>query len=66
MIEDCEGAKFEILLDDEPQCCRDTMLTAMGAATFIKGQNPKSKVAVRDLQTGQLIVMALKPATQQQ
>jgi hypothetical protein len=43
MIED-QGAKFEIHLDGERQSCRDTMLTAMGAATF--SQNPKSKVAV--------------------
>jgi hypothetical protein len=61
MTENCEGAKFEILIDGEPQSCRDTMLTAMGAATFLKSQHPKSNVAVRDLQTGHLIV-----ATQQQ
>src|SRR4051812_48231623 len=47
MTENCEGAKFEILLDGEPQSCRDTMLTAMGAATFLKSQHPKSNVAVR-------------------
>ena len=63
---DCEGAKFEILLDGKPQSCRDTMLTAMGAATFIKGQNPGSKVAVRDLQSGELIAVPLQPAAQQQ
>ena len=56
MSDDCFGAKFEILLDGMTQSCRDTMLTAMGAATFIKSQNPNSKVAVRDLQTGQLTV----------
>ena len=50
MSEDCFGARFEILLDGKTQYCRDTMLTAMGAATFIKSQNPDSKVAVRDLQ----------------
>ena len=41
------------------------MLAAMGAATFIKSQNPNSKVAVRDLQTGQLTVLPT-PATAQQ
>ena len=55
--DDCLGARFEILLDGMTQSCRDTMLTAMGAATFIKSQNPNSNVAVRDLLTGQLTVL---------
>ena len=59
--EDCLGARFEILVDGKTQYCRDTLVTAMGAANIIRGQNPKSRVAVRDLQTGQLIVI---PATQ--
>jgi hypothetical protein len=63
MIDDCEGAKFEILVDGETKRRRDTMLTAMGAATILKSQNPSSEVAVRDLQTDQLTVL---PATQQQ
>ena len=50
----------EILLDGKTQFCRDTMLTAMGAAKLIQSQNPNSKVAVRDLQTGHLTVL---PAT---
>jgi hypothetical protein len=41
------------------------MLTAMGAATILKSQNPEGKVAVKDLQTGRLIVVPLEPATQQ-
>ena len=65
MMDDCFGARFEILLDGMTQSCRDTMLTAMGAATFIKRQNPNSKVALRDLQTGQLTVLPT-PATAQQ
>jgi hypothetical protein len=60
--EDCLGARFEILVDGKTQYCRDTMVTAMGAANIIRGQNPKSRVAVRDLQTGQLIVIpAMQP-----
>jgi hypothetical protein len=66
MIEDCEGAKFEILLDGEPQSCRDTMPTAMGAAAILKSQNPGSKIAVRDLRTGELIAVPLQPAAQRQ
>jgi hypothetical protein len=65
MSDDCLGARFEILLDGKTHYCRDTMLTAMGAATFIKSQNPNSRVAVRDLQTGELTVL-LAPSTQQQ
>jgi hypothetical protein len=61
MSDDCLGARFEILLDGKTEFCRDTMLTAMGAARLLKHQWPSSKVAVRDLQTGQLL-----PVTQQQ
>ena len=61
--EDCLGARFEILVDGKTQYCRDTMVTAMGAATIIQGQNPKSRVAAKDLQTGQLTVIS-SPATQ--
>ena len=50
-------------VDGKTQYCRDTMVTAMGAANIIRGQNPKSCVAVRDLQTGQLTVIST-PATQ--
>ena len=63
MSDDCLGARFEILLDGKTESCRDTMLTAMGAAHLLKQQHPNSKVAVRDLQTGQLTVL---PAAQQQ
>ena len=61
MSENCQGANSEILLDGKIQSCRDTMLTAMGAAKLIQWQNPNSKVAVRNLQTGQLTVL---PTTQ--
>ena len=60
MSENCQGAKFEILLDGKTQSCRDTMLTAMGAAKLIQIQNPNGKVTVRDLQTGRQTVL---PAT---
>ena len=61
--EDCLGARFEILLDGKTQYCRDTLVIAMGAANIIQGQNPNSRVAVRDLQTGQLTVIP-KPVPQ--
>ena len=62
--EDCLGARFEILLDGMTQSCRDTMHTAMGAAAIIKSQNANSNVAVRDLQTGQLIVLPTSATAQ--
>ena len=55
--------RFEILLDGKTQYCRDTLVTAMGAAHIIQGQNPTGCVAVRDLVTGLLTVVP-KPATQ--
>jgi hypothetical protein len=55
MSEDCLGARFEILLDGMTQSCRDTMLTAMGAAQFLKRQNPHSEIIVKDLQSGEVI-----------
>jgi hypothetical protein len=64
MSEDCLGARFEILLDGKTLYCRDTMITALGAANIIQRQNSNSRVAVRDLQTGQLAVIP-NPATQQ-
>jgi hypothetical protein len=61
--EDCLGARFEILLDGKTQFCRDTLATAMGAAHIIQGQNPGSRVAVRDLVTG-LLTIVPTPAKQ--
>ena len=65
MEEDCLGARFEILLDGMTQYCRDTLATAMGAANIIQAQYPKSRVTIRDLQTGELTVVP-KPTVQSQ
>ena len=54
-----------VIREAEEDWSRDTMRAAMGAATFIKSKNPNSKVAVGDLQTGQLTVLPT-PATAQQ
>ena len=40
------GAQFEILVDGKPRCYRDTKSGAMDAATFLKGRQPHSEVAV--------------------
>ena len=44
-----EGAQFEISVDGKPRSLRDVMEVAFEAAQFLKGQNPKSDVAVRGL-----------------
>ena len=40
------GAQFEILVDGKPRSYRDTKSGAMDAATFLKGRQPHSEVAV--------------------
>lgn len=61
MAESALGAMFEVLVDGVPRSYRDTRLGAMGAAQFLKSQSPNSEVAVRDMQTGEVTVVALKP-----
>ena len=53
-------AQFEILVDGAPRSYRDTKLTAMGAAHFLKMRAPDSEVVVKDLQTGELTVVAAR------
>ena len=38
--EDCLRARFEILLDGKTQYCRDTLVTAMGAAKLSRARIP--------------------------
>lgn len=52
------GAQFEILVDGTPHSYRDTKLTAMGAAHFLKMRATHSEVVVKDLQTEELTVVA--------
>ena len=40
------GAQFEILVDGKPRSYRDTKSGAMDSATFLKGRQPHSEVAV--------------------
>jgi hypothetical protein len=49
---------FEILVDGKPRSYRDTKLTAMGAAQFLKGRSPHSEVSVKDLKSGEITVVA--------
>ena len=43
MTENGFGAMFEILVDGKPRSYRDTKLTAMGAAQFLKSRTPHSE-----------------------
>lgn len=55
-----QGGEFAILVDGTPHSYRDTKLTAMGAAHVLKIRKPHSEVAVKDLQTGAITVIAAR------
>jgi hypothetical protein len=48
--EDCLGVRFEILLDGKTQYCRETLVTAVGAANIIQGQNPNGLAGTHGVQ----------------
>jgi hypothetical protein len=51
------GAQYEIRIDGTPRSYRD----AMEAARLIKSKNPHSMVEVKDLQSGDVTAVALRP-----
>jgi hypothetical protein len=55
------GAQFEILIDGKPRSYRDSKPVAIEAAEYLKRRYPNSEVAVKDLQTGELMTAAYKP-----
>ena len=55
------GAQFEISVDGKPRSYRDMKIPAMDAAEFLKRRNLNSQVAVKDLQSGMVTVVAYKP-----
>jgi hypothetical protein len=52
------GAQFEIRIDDTPRSYPDY---AMETARLIKSKNPRSTVEVKDLQSGDVTAVALRP-----
>jgi hypothetical protein len=54
------GAQFEISIDGVPRTYRDRKDLALLAAQILKSKNPKSVVRLKDLQTGEEIVVAFK------
>jgi hypothetical protein len=57
------GAHFEISIDGVPRTYRDRKDLALLTAQVLKSKNPNSVVRLKDLQTGQEIVVAFKLKT---
>ena len=55
------GAQFEIQIDGTARTYRDRKDYAMEAARFIKCNNPHSMVEVKDLRSGDVTAVALRP-----
>jgi len=58
------GAQFEISIDSVPRTYRDRKDLALQSAQFLKTRNSNSVVKLKDLKTGEEIVIAFKAAQQ--
>ena len=58
------AARFEISIDGIPRTYRDQKDLALLAAQILKSRNPNSAVKVKDFETGEEMVVALKAAQQ--
>jgi hypothetical protein len=58
------GAQFEISIDGVPRTYRDRKDLALQSARFLKSRNPNGVVRLKDLQTGEEIVIAFKAGLQ--
>jgi hypothetical protein len=56
------GAQFEISIDGVPRTYRDRKDLALLAAQILKSRNPNSAIKVKDLKTGEEIVVSFKAA----
>ena len=56
------GAQYEIRIDGTPRTYRDRRDSAMEAARLLKSKNPHSVVEVKDLKSGDVTAVALRPA----
>jgi len=57
------GAQFEISIDGVPRTYRDRKDLALLAAQILKSKTPNSVVKLKDLQTGEEIVVAFNKKT---
>ena len=58
------GAQFEIRIDGTPRTCRDRKDLALQGAQILKPRNPNSVVRLKDLESGEEVVIAFKAAQQ--
>ena len=58
------AAQFEISIDGVPRTYRDQKDLALLAAQILKSRNPNGVVRLKDLKTGEEIVVAFKGAQQ--
>jgi len=58
------GAQFEVSIDGVPRTYRDRKDIALQSAQILKSRNPNSVVKLKDLKTGEEIVVAFKAAQQ--
>ena len=58
------SANFELSVDGVPRSYRDRKDLALQSALFLKSRNPNSVVKLKDLQTGEEIVIAFKVGQQ--
>ena len=57
-------ANFELSVDGVPRSYRDRKDLALQSALFLKSRNPNSVVKLKDLQTGEEIVIVFKSGQQ--
>ena len=55
------GAQFEIRIDGTPRTYRDRKDYAIEATRFLKSRQPHSIVEIKDLQSGDVTAVALRP-----
>ena len=58
------SAQFELSVDGIPRSYRDRKDIALQSAQILKSRNPNSVVKLKDLNTGEEIVVAFKAAQQ--
>jgi hypothetical protein len=54
------SAQFELSVDGVPRSYRDRKDLALQSAQFLKSRNPNGVVRLKNLQTGEAIVIAFK------
>jgi hypothetical protein len=52
------GAQFEISVDGKPRSYHDIKDIAIEFAEFLKAKNPNSNIAVKDLRSGEVMLIS--------